>query len=97
MKRNAATIRRTLWRYGAQPRQRAEGLCGAITIMLMLTGATDSAILRAKGVQAYGIGSPITEEDNSRMHGNDERLSIEGLGKFVEYVYRAVTDVAAAK
>jgi acetylornithine deacetylase/succinyl-diaminopimelate desuccinylase-like protein len=69
----------------------------AVTLPEMVTGATDSAQLREKGVEAYGVGSPITEEDNNRMHGNDERLSIDGLGKFVEYLYRAVSDVAAAR
>ena len=69
----------------------------SITLPEMVTGATDSAQLRAKGVQAYGVDSPTSEDDQSRMHGNDERLWIEGLGKFVEFLYRAVTDVAAAK
>jgi acetylornithine deacetylase/succinyl-diaminopimelate desuccinylase-like protein len=68
----------------------------SVTLPEMVTGATDSAQLRVKGVQAYGVGSAITEEDNERMHGNDERLSIDGFGKFVEYVYRAVTEVSAA-
>ena len=67
----------------------------SITLPLMSTGATDSAELRVKGVQAYGVGPPVTDEDESRMHGNDERLSIDGLGKFVEYLYRAVAEVAA--
>jgi acetylornithine deacetylase/succinyl-diaminopimelate desuccinylase-like protein len=69
----------------------------SITLPEMVTGATDSAQLRAKGVQAYGVDSPTSEDDQSRMHGNDERLWIEGLGKFEEFLYRAVTDVAAAK
>jgi len=67
----------------------------ALTITMMLTGATDSAELRAKGVQAYGLGSMMTDEDRSRIHGNDERISIEGLGKLVELVYRAVVSVAS--
>jgi len=69
----------------------------AATLPLMVTGATDSAQLRAKGVQAYGLGTVATEDDRSRVHGNDERNSIEGLGKFVEFIYRSVTAVAAAK
>lgn len=69
----------------------------AVTLPMMLTGATDSAQLRAKGVQAYGIGSMATEEESARVHGNDERLSIEGLGKFLEFAYWAIVDVAAAK
>jgi len=69
----------------------------AITIPVLLTGATDSAQLRAKGVQAYGIGSVLSEEDSNRFHGNDERISIDGLRKFLEYTWVAVIDVAAAK
>jgi acetylornithine deacetylase/succinyl-diaminopimelate desuccinylase-like protein len=69
---------------------------GAITLPIMQTGATDSAQLRARGVQAYGLSVPGTEEDGRRVHGNDERIWLEGLGTFVEYLYDAVTTVAAA-
>jgi acetylornithine deacetylase/succinyl-diaminopimelate desuccinylase-like protein len=69
----------------------------AVTIPVLLTGATDSAQLRAKGVQAYGIGSVLAEEESNRFHGNDERISVEGLRKFLEYTWLAVIDVAAAK
>jgi acetylornithine deacetylase/succinyl-diaminopimelate desuccinylase-like protein len=69
----------------------------AATLPLMVTGATDSAQLRAKGVQAYGLGTVATEDDRSRVHGNDERNSIEGLGKFVEFIYHSVAAVAASK
>jgi acetylornithine deacetylase/succinyl-diaminopimelate desuccinylase-like protein len=64
---------------------------------MMLTGATDSAQLRGKGVQAYGLGSVAGDRERSSIHGNDERISIEGLGKFVEFIYWAVVDVAASK
>jgi acetylornithine deacetylase/succinyl-diaminopimelate desuccinylase-like protein len=69
----------------------------AVTIPVLLTGATDSAQLRAKGVQAYGIGSVLGEEESNRFHGNDERISIEGLRKFLEYTWLAVIDVASPK
>jgi acetylornithine deacetylase/succinyl-diaminopimelate desuccinylase-like protein len=61
----------------------------------MTTGATDSSFLRAKGVQAYGIGIPKTEEENRGIHGNDERIEINQLGVFVRYLFAAVTGVAA--
>jgi acetylornithine deacetylase/succinyl-diaminopimelate desuccinylase-like protein len=70
---------------------------GVVTLPVMFTAATDSAQLRAKGVQAYGLGSVLSEEDRARMHGNDERLSVQGIGKFVELMYRAVAGVAVAK
>ena len=66
----------------------------AITLPTMLVAATDSAQLRAKGVQAYGVG-PI-REDRSGVHGTDEQISIEGLGLFIEYLYRVVVAVAGA-
>ena len=69
---------------------------GAPTIPMMLTGATDMAQLRAKGVKAYGISEPQDEKDPS-AHGNDERISIDALGTYVEYIYRTVIDVAGAK
>jgi len=68
----------------------------ASTIPMMLTGATDMAQLRAKGVKAYGISEPVDEKDPS-AHGNDERISIDALGRYVEYIYRTVIDVAASK
>ena len=69
----------------------------AVTLPLMQTGATDSAQLREKGVQAYGIGIPHTDDDARRVHGNDERVSIDGLGKFVDYLTVAVMEVASSK
>ncbi len=68
----------------------------AATLPVMLTGATDSAQLRAKGVQVYGIGNVSTEEDSARVHGNDERTSVAGLRKFLEFVWWTVIDVAGA-
>lgn len=70
---------------------------GAFSLPMMPAWATDSAQLRAKGVQAYGIMPPISEIERARVHGNDERVSVEGLGKFVEFLYTAVTGVAASK
>jgi acetylornithine deacetylase/succinyl-diaminopimelate desuccinylase-like protein len=68
-----------------------------VTLPIMLTGATNMAPLRAKGVQAYGLGPSISPEDAARIHGHDERTPVEGIGQFVAFVYRAVTDVAAAE
>ena len=58
----------------------------------MLVAATDSAQLRAQGVQAYGVG--MIRDTLSGIHGTDERISLQGLHLFVEYLYRVVVDVA---
>jgi acetylornithine deacetylase/succinyl-diaminopimelate desuccinylase-like protein len=65
----------------------------AMTMPAMSAGSSDSAQLRAKGVEAYGIGT----YGSSGAHGNDERISVQGLGSLVEYLYDAVVEVAAAK
>jgi acetylornithine deacetylase/succinyl-diaminopimelate desuccinylase-like protein len=67
----------------------------AITLPVMTTGATDSSFLRVKGVQAYGISVPHTDEEARTVHGNDERVEIKQLGVFVRYIFSAVTTVAA--
>ena len=66
------------------------------TIPMMLNGATDMAQLRAKGVMAYGISEPL-EGSELLGHGNDERISIDALGQYVEYIYRTVLEVAGAR
>jgi len=70
---------------------------GVVTIPIMQVGATDSAELRARGVQAYDIGTVMNAEDHRRVHGNDERLEIAGFGKFVEFLYRTAVGIAGAK
>jgi acetylornithine deacetylase/succinyl-diaminopimelate desuccinylase-like protein len=83
--------------FQALERAQAKLFPGAVTLPEMGTGATDSAQLRAKGVQAYGIGATTSDDDTLRVHGNDERIRLEGEGKFLEYLYTAVVDVAASK
>jgi acetylornithine deacetylase/succinyl-diaminopimelate desuccinylase-like protein len=70
---------------------------GVPTIPIMQVGATDSAQLRAKGVQAYDIGSVLGPEELKRVHGNDERIHIAGFGKFVQFLYAATLEIAGAK
>ena len=68
-----------------------------VTLPAMNLGATDSAQLRAKGVQAYGIGPAASEKEVSGVHGNDERIPLSGLRKFLEYLWAVTVEVAAAK
>src|SRR5580698_316317 len=81
--------------FSALERAQQEVSPEAITLPTMTTGATDSSFLRAKGVQAYGIGVPKTEEENRGVHGNDEHIEAKQLGLFVRYLFAAVTGVAA--
>jgi di/tripeptidase len=44
-------------------------------------------------VQSYGVGS----FGSYGAHGNDEGISVRGLGTLVEFLYNAVVEIAAAK
>jgi len=68
---------------------------GGITTPTMGTGATDSSYLRAKGILADGLGVPRGPE-GSLAHGNDERASVEGLGRFVQFLCQTVLEVAGS-
>ena len=67
---------------------------GAITIPVMTTGATDSAFLRAKGVDAYGIRIPRTFEDNEGVHGNNERIDLHYVALYQRLVQEALEQVS---
>jgi len=82
--------------FHALERAQAETFPDAVTLPLMLAGATDMAQLRAAGIAAYGIGVP-TPEGESRAHANDERVGVEALGDFVEFVFRSVRHAASAE
>jgi acetylornithine deacetylase/succinyl-diaminopimelate desuccinylase-like protein len=70
---------------------------GSTMLPTMATGATDMAQLRAKGIQAYGIGPASTESDsiNYGAHSDVERLLESSLYGFVDFTWRAVMLVAA--
>ncbi len=65
---------------------------GAVAIPFMSTGATDGALLRARGIPTYGIlPMPITADDELRMHGDNERVPVRSIGWAAEYLYRVLT------
>jgi len=71
---------------------------GAVVLPFLSPGATDSAQLRLRRVEAYGLlPFPLTEEDERRMHADDERIPLEAFRKGIAYLYRVVEEFAAAK
>ncbi len=64
----------------------------ALVTTPMLAGYTDSPYYRELGIHAYGL-SPfrLTAGELARVHGNDERVSLENLRFGVEYFYRVVS------
>ena len=71
----------------------------AVTLPTMLTGATDMAQVRAKGVACYGFGPVRHEEDLSTgggSHGDDERIPEDSLLMLVQFLWYSVLGIAAS-
>lgn len=63
----------------------------------LFQAGTDAAAWRSRGVPVYGIYPyPIDAEDLGRMHGNDERVSVESLRQGTDLIYKTLLKVAAA-
>ena len=70
---------------------------GVPTVPFLSTGATDSAPLRRAGVKAYGLlPFPLTEMDEARMHGHDERVSVSSLAFAVRLSWEILGRIAVA-
>jgi acetylornithine deacetylase/succinyl-diaminopimelate desuccinylase-like protein len=58
------------------------------------TGVTDSARLRAIGVQCFGVlPFPMRQEDEERMHGHDERVPLDSLQFGTQLIYGAISRI----
>jgi acetylornithine deacetylase/succinyl-diaminopimelate desuccinylase-like protein len=60
---------------------------GMIVIPSMSVGASDSIYTMQAGIPSYGIGGAAIEYNDNRMHGRDERLSVDSFYKSVEFFY----------
>ena len=63
---------------------------------VLLTGASDSVVLRRAGIPSYGIsGVFFDSEDEDNIHGPDERLGVEDFYNDVEFTYRMMRTLTA--
>lgn len=78
-------------------RARARHHPGATLAPTILTGWTESAMMRPLGVQAYGFEPYVLDpSEQSRAHGNDERISVENVLRGARILEEIVLDVAGA-
>ncbi|MGE4064518.1 MAG: M20/M25/M40 family metallo-hydrolase [Rhodospirillaceae bacterium] len=71
-----------------------------VVLPTMSTGATDMAYLRAKGIQCYGVGVAIDEEDGPLgygIHSDQERIVESELYRFVRWHIDATEQIARAR
>ena len=83
--------------YRALEKSARQQFSAEVTPYLFQAG-TDAPTWRSRGIPVYGIYPyPIDAEDLTRMHGNDERVSIESLRQGTEMIYRTLVDVAGKR
>ena len=61
----------------------------------MSTGATDMAFLRAKGMQCYGVGIVVDDEDAAKgfaAHSDQERIREDSLYEFMQFQWDVLKD-----
>ena len=79
-----AAIERTVARY----------FPGAIITSRLLSGYTESGLLRPLGIVCYGL-SPflLTREETASVHGDNERVSVENVRRGLRLLYEVVEQV----
>ncbi len=83
--------------WDAMKRVVADDFVDTIIAPNMTSGGTDSRFLRVKGVPAYGFVPIILPEPEAvRIHGVDERLSIDNLNRGIRATYDLTMKLCAA-
>ena len=84
--------------YRALEKQAKATFPGAEVTPYTFQAGTDAGAWRSRGIPVYGIYPyPITADELTRMHGNDETVSIESLRKGTEMIFNTLVEVAGRK
>ena len=68
-----------------------EQMWPCVTVLpVMSTGATDGLYLRRAGIPVYGVSGIFGDMDDTRAHGQNERILIEHFYEGQEFLYRLV-------
>jgi acetylornithine deacetylase/succinyl-diaminopimelate desuccinylase-like protein len=81
--------------YRALQRNAQTIFAGAEVTPYLFHAGTDAGAWRTRGIPVYGIYPyPITANELTRMHGNDETVSVESLRQGTDMIYRTLVEVA---
>jgi acetylornithine deacetylase/succinyl-diaminopimelate desuccinylase-like protein len=79
--------------YAAMEKVFRQAAPNALVVPFLMRGTTDGAYLRAKGMAVYGV--PLFRLDGElRLHGNDERISLENLRAGTDLLGKIVIEVS---
>jgi acetylornithine deacetylase/succinyl-diaminopimelate desuccinylase-like protein len=70
---------------------------GAAVVPSMETGATDGLYFRNAGIPVYGVSGVPLEADDTRAHGQDERIRVEAFYQGLEFSMRLVRALAGRR
>jgi len=66
-------------------------------VATMSTGATDGKYTRIAGIPTYGISCMFFQRNDSRAHGKDERVGVQDFYDGVEFNYKLIKELSAAR
>ncbi len=69
---------------------------GLPTVPLMLVAATDGVYFRNAGIPTYGVQGLFIDRNDLRMHGRDERMSVESFYQGQTFLYELVKALSTA-
>ncbi len=61
----------------------------------MGTGATDSKYTRAIGIPGYGVSGLMSDPNDNRAHGRDERVLVRSYYESQDFLYRLVKEMSS--
>jgi acetylornithine deacetylase/succinyl-diaminopimelate desuccinylase-like protein len=70
---------------------------GAPVVPTMSTGASDGVYTNAAGMPTYGVCGLAIDIDDQRAHGRDERLGVQSYYTGVDFYYRYLKALTAAR
>ena len=63
----------------------------------MATGFSDGRQTRNAGIPTYDVSGLWEEMGENRAHGRDERIQVKAFDEEVEYTYRLMKSLSAAR
>ena len=70
---------------------------GVVVAPMILVAFTDNWVFRRCGLHGYGFSPFVLDEaEQQRIHGNDERISLENLREGVRAYTEMLRDIAGA-
>ncbi len=70
---------------------------GVKVVPVMSSGASDNVFFRRAGLPTFGVSGTFVEESDLRAHGRDERVGVNEFYESLEFSYRLIRSLAAAR